>query len=136
MSVNPVLLARVKKALRRKRIPSSKERQRRAKKKGGFDDSWITKEKIKELEKDKYCYWCKQPQHLIVDNVHNTGEMILTCDSDGCFGNYYEKESVKKKTNKRIYGRIIDQKLCMDLGKLLIGRDPGRLWATQKRLIL
>lgn len=127
---------RVAKALKKKRIPTAEERQRKAKRHGGFDDSYITKQTLKDLEKDKVCQWCHQPVYAIADGVHITGNIIMSCRSDGCWGNYHTKKSEKKRTNPKMYGRIIDKKLCYDLGELLIGRDPARLWATKRGLVL
>jgi len=134
---NPLFLDRVRKALKRKRVLTDKERQKIAAKRGGFDDSMITKETLKEIEKThNTCYFCKQSTEAIADNVHKTGVIMMSCDTPGCIGNYAEKEMEKKRTNRKLYARLIDKELCFDLAKMLIGRDPGRLAVTSQRIVL
>ena len=132
---NPLFVERVKRALKRKRILTDEERQKKAR--GGFDDSRITKETLKEIEKvHNTCYFCKQQTKAIPDFVSKKGYIQMTCETPGCMGNYYEKEAEKRRSNRKLYGRIIDQKLCFDLGKMLAARDPGRLMVTSQRIVL
>lgn len=137
MSENPLFNYRVQKALRRKRVLSDDDRKRKAKKRGGFDTSHITKESLKEIE-DTYgtCYYCKKKMKAIADDTHKTGTIMMTCETPGCMGNMYEKEREKKRTNRKLYGRLVDRKLCMDLGKMLLARDPGRYAVTPQRIVL
>ena len=118
-----------------RRIPSNKERIRKAKKKGGFDETWIDKKHMKNLEETHRCYYCKEYMKPITDFVHSKGKIIMSCDTDDCLGNYGTKRSSCPPEQRRFAGRILDRKLCFDLAKLLIGRDPSRLWATRKRTI-
>lgn len=133
--MNEKLRNNVRKALRKKRVPSTKEVIRKVKGKG-FDDSYIDKEFIKRLERHHVCGYCHKPQYAIIDEVNSKGKIIMSCTTEGCIGNYNAKKSEIKRTNKNLYGRLIDQEMCFDLGKLLLGRDPGRLMVTNKGLVL
>lgn len=138
MRGNALFYERVKKALKKKRVLSDKERMKKARRRGGFDDSGIDKKTIKGIEDTfgKSCQFCHQPTHAIVDNVHKTGKIIMSCETEGCIGNYYEKKSEQRRHNKKMYGRLIDRELCFDLSKILIGRDPSRLAVTRNRIVL
>lgn len=136
-NVNPLFFDRIQKALKRKRVLSDKERAKKASLRGGFDDSGIDKQAIKDIEKTfDTCFFCKQKTHAVVDSVHRTGKIIMSCNTPGCIGNYEEKESEKRRTDRKIYARLIDQKLCFDLAKMLIARDPSRLAVTPQRIVL
>jgi len=136
-NVNPLFYERLQKALKRKRILTDKEREKKAKKRGGFDVSDISKNSLKEIEDvHNVCYWCKGQTKAIADETHKTGFIQITCETPGCMGNIYEKKSEIKRTNRKVYGRLIDKELCFDLAKMLIGRDPGRLAVTPQRVIL
>jgi len=135
--VNPLFASRVQKALRKKRVLSTEEREKKARSKGGFETFRLDKEELKSIEKTfEVCYFCKKSQKAIADDTHKTGRIIMTCHTPGCIGNWYEKESEKRRTNRKLYGRLIDKELCFDLGKMLLGRDPGRLAITPQRIIL
>ncbi len=134
-------LYKAKKELRKRRkldfrqIPSEKDRIRKAKKKGGFDDSWIDEDAKKNLDGAYSCYFCKKPMKPLFGEVNTKGKITMTCDTDDCPGNYAEKRSSYSRQHKKFFGRVIDKKVCFDLASLLIGRDPSRLWATRKRTI-
>lgn len=137
MSVNPLFFSRVANALKKKRILTDEERQKKAAKKGGFDDSRIDREALKEIEKvHNVCFFCKGQTKAIADDVAKKGFIQMTCETPGCIGNIYEKESEKRRIDRKIYGRLIDRELCFDLGKMLLGRDPGRLAVTPQRIVL
>lgn len=118
----------------RRRIPSNKERIRKVGGKG-FDDSYIDKKHLDAINDTHVCFWCKEKLTAITDFVAKQGRIIMTCDTDECPGNYSEKRSSYPRPIKKLFGRIIDKKLCFDLATLLIGRDNSRLWATRKRTI-
>jgi len=121
---------------RMRRILSDKERQRRAKKKGGFDDSEIDKETIRSIEKTyNCCYWCKGDMKAITDGVHNKGTILMTCETDDCPGNVDTTKPELQPHMKNKFARYADGAVCSDFGKLLQGRSPSRLWATKKLTI-
>ncbi len=119
---------------RLRKIPSTKDRMRKVKKKGGFDDAWIDKKFIKNVEKTHdCCYFCKQPMHAI-DLVNKEGRIVMSCNTDNCAGNYYIDKTSWAPQHKKGIGRLVDSKVCFDLGRLLTGREPGRLWAQNNLL--
>lgn len=117
-----------------RRIPTNKERKRKAQKKGGFDDSYIDKEYIKRLEEmHDTCYWCKDKMYAIVDKVHSDGLITMSCSTPGCPGNVDTTKVDVNPLMKNKYARYVDGgDLCMDFAKLLSGRSPSNLWATKK----
>ncbi len=122
--------------LNKRRIPSNAERLAKVKKKGGgFDDSWIDKEAIKNLSNTHTCFFCKKRQTPIIDEVHSKGKITMTCDTDACPGNYSEKRSSWDRNVKKMFEEHVDRKLMFDLRHLMYGRDPSRLWATRKLTI-
>ena len=134
---------RIYNALKRKRIkamrriPTDKERIRKAKKKGGFDDTFITKERIKHIEKThSNCYWCKLPSlKADVSEVTSKGNINMICTTPGCPNNPDTTKVDLAPVMKNKYARFVDGKLCFDLGKLLVGRDISKLWANHKGMI-
>lgn len=120
----------------KRQIPSEKERIRKVKKKhGGFDDSWIDKEGLKNLSDTHTCFFCKKRMKPIISEVNTKGKIIMTCDTPECPGNYGEKRSSYPKPIRDLFVKYIDSKLNFDLNHLLVMRDPSRLWATRKRTI-
>lgn len=118
------------------RIRSDKERAKIARKKGGFDFSWIDKKSKKDILNTPgfFCKFCHKKYQDLITN-HRTGVIILGCHTDGCPGNYAEKRSSWDPRFKKTIGRQIDKKLMFDFKKLYYGRHPSRLWATRKRTI-
>ena len=136
-----VLKAKMNDRRRRKRvidsrkIPTTEERIRKVRKKGGFDTSFIDKESMKLLEDTHTCFWCKKRQKPIIDEVATKGRIIMTCDTDECPVNYAEKRSSWNRTTKKLFAEHIDRKLMFDLRHIMATRDPSRLWATRKGTI-
>ena len=115
-----------------RRIPSTKDRQRKALRKGGFEDPLLDKKHVKELNKTHTCFWCKRRLRFHSYN-RRTGEILMSCNKDGCMGNANESKKTWDRKYKDLYARKIDRKLCFDLKNLIWGRDPSRMWATPKR---
>jgi len=124
------------KMARMRRIPSNKERQRKASKKGGFDTSYLDDETIKSIEKTYgTCYWCKGDMEAITDGVQRKGVITMSCNTPDCPGNQDTTKVELQPHMKNKYAKYVDGELCFDLGKLLMGRSPSRLWATKKLTI-
>lgn len=120
--------------VRMKRIRSDEDRARIARRKGGFDDSWITKKAMKRVGSTHKCYWCKKPLTFYEFN-RNKGVVYLSCNTDGCPNNRGLKRSQWNPIYRKIFARHIDRKLIFDMKHLMIGRHPSRLWATRKNTI-
>jgi len=115
------------------RIPSDEDRARIARKRGGFDDSYIDKESMKKLEKTHVCWYCKKPLKPKMYN-HRKGFILMGCDTDDCIGNTDTSEQRRKRKLEQLGARRIDSKLVMDFRQLLYGRDPSRMWAVKDRI--
>ena len=126
---------RRRRVIDKRRIPTTADRIRKAKKRGGFDDSWIDKKTIDDLSHTFTCYFCKKRQKPIVDEVSTKGRIIMTCDTDDCPGNYAEKRSSWDRSVKKLFEKDVDRKLIFDMRRLMSMRDPSRLWATRKGTI-
>lgn len=115
------------------RIPSTEERAKLIKKKGGFDGSWYDKKAKKQLSKVHKCFWCKK--YLKPTFLNNrTGEIIMSCDSPGCIGNIDTPEQARIRKLKKMGVESIDKKLVTDLKQLLYGRDLKRMGAVKDRI--
>lgn len=115
------------------RIPSSKERARIARKRGGFDFSHLDKKSEKDLGNIHRCYYCKKYLKPKARN-HRTGEILMGCNTQDCIGNPDTSEIIKNKKLKELGVRRIDAKLTMDFKDLLFGRDLSRMWAVKDRI--
>jgi len=118
-----------------RKIPTTADRIRKVKKRGGFDDSYIDKKTIDDLSHTFTCYFCKKRQTPIIDEVNTKGKIIMTCDTAECPGNYAEKRSSWNRPTKKLFAKHVDRKLMFDPKDLLAMRDPSRLWATRKGTI-
>ncbi len=129
---------RIKNALKRKRVLTDKQREEKAKSRGGFDTSDLTKTVLKDIEdNNKHCYWCMQDSLKIdADETHRTGTIKMICETPGCPNNTDTKKVDIMPHMQKRYGRFVDGKLCHDFGRLLLCRDPGRLAITSKGIIL
>ena len=112
------------------RIPSSKERAKRIREKGGFDDSWIDKKALKQMSNVHRCYWCKQYLKPVLFN-HRTGEMIMSCNTPDCIGNIETPEIRRTRMLQKLGARRVDAKLLTDFKQILYGRDPRRMGAIR-----
>ncbi|MEE9438985.1 MAG: hypothetical protein V3V14_08305 [Saprospiraceae bacterium] len=115
------------------RIPSPKDRARIAKRRGGFDFSYLDKKGVKDLSKVHRCYHCKKYLKPKARN-HRTGQIMMGCDTDDCIGNTDTPEMRRQKKMKQLGARRVDAKLTMDFKKNLFGRDPARMWAVKNRI--
>lgn len=115
------------------RIPSDEDRARIARKRGGFDDSYIDKKSMKKLEKTHICFYCKKKLKPKMYN-HRTGVIKMGCDTDDCIGNVDTSEQRRKRKLEQLGARRVDAKLVMDFRQLLYGRDPSRMWAVKDRI--
>lgn len=115
------------------RIPSDEERARIAKRRGGFDDSWIDKKALKRLEKTHPCFWCKKQLKPKMYN-HRKGFILMGCDTDDCIGNPDTSEVRRKRKLQKLGARRVDAKLVMDFRQIAFGRDPSRMWAIRNRI--
>lgn len=116
-----------------RRIPSDEDRARIAKKRGGFDDSYIDKKSMKRLEKTHICFYCKKALKPKMYN-HKKGFIKMGCDTDDCIGNTDTSEQRRKRKLEQLGVRRVDSKLVMDFRQLLYGRDPSRMWAVRDRI--
>jgi hypothetical protein len=116
------------------RIRTDEERARVARKKGGFDFSWLDKKAEKRILKLHNCQFCHKNFSYLVKN-HKKGFVLASCDTDGCPGNYAEKVSAWRPELKKSIGRKLDSKLMHDFKDLVIKRDPSRYFATRKGTI-
>lgn len=115
------------------KIPSDEDRARIARRRGGFDDSYIDKKAIKRLGKTHFCFYCKKRLKPKMYN-HRKGFILMGCDTDDCIGNPDTSEIRRKKKLKELGARRIDAKLVTSFKQLLYGRDPGRMWAVKDRV--
>jgi len=115
------------------RIPSDEYRARIIRQKGGFDDSYLDKEGLKNLENVHRCYWCKKYLKPKARNM-KTGKILMGCDTDDCIGNPDTSEMRRKRKLEQLGARRVDAKLVTDFKQLLFGRDPGRMWAVKNRV--
>ena len=116
------------------KIRTNEERAKIAKRKGGFDFSWLDKKAEKQILKMHHCQFCLKNFKYMVKN-HRKGFVTTSCDTDGCPGNYAEKVSSWDPRYKRTIGRQLDKKLMFDFKDLLLKRDPSRYFATRKGTI-
>jgi len=116
------------------RIRSNEDRARVAKRKGGFDFSWLDKKAEKQILKMHSCQFCHTNFKYIVKN-HKKGFITTSCDTDGCPGNYAEKVSSWAPGYRKSIGRQLDRKLMFDFKDILLKRDPSRYFATRKGTI-
>ena len=115
------------------RIPSDEERARIARRRGGFDDSWIDKKALKRLEKTHFCFWCKTKLKPKMYN-HRKGFILMGCDTDDCIGNPDTSEVSRKRKLQKLGARRVDAKLVTDFRQIAFGRDPSRMWAIKNRI--
>jgi len=116
------------------RIRTNEQRARIAKKRGGFDFSWLDKEAEKTILKMHHCQFCLKNFSYIVKN-HKKGFIIASCDTDGCPGNYAEKVSSWAPKYRKTVGRQLDRSLMHDFRDLFFKRSPSRYFATRKGTI-
>ena len=116
------------------RIRSNDERAKIAKRRGGFDFSWLDKKAEKEILKLHNCQFCHKNFSYLVKN-HKKGFVLASCDTDGCPGNYAEKVSSWRPELRKSIGRKLDQKLMHSFNDLVFKRDPSRYFATSKGTI-
>ena len=116
-----------------RKIRTDEERAKIAKRKGGFDDSYIDKKALNRLGKVHYCFYCKKLLKPKMYN-HRTGVIKMGCDTDDCIGNVETSETRRINKLKKLGARRVDCKLMMDFKQLLHGRDPSRMWAVKNRI--
>lgn len=115
------------------KIPTDEERAKIARRRGGFDDSYLDKKSLKELEKTHICFYCHKKLKPKMYN-HRKGFILMGCDTDDCIGNADTSETRRKKKLKELGARRVDAKLVTDFKQLLYGRDPSRMWAVKDRI--
>jgi len=115
------------------RIPTDDERARIARRRGGFDDSYIDKESWKKLGKTHTCFYCKKRLKPKMYN-HRKGFILMGCDTDDCIGNTDTSEVRRKRLLEKLGARRVDAKLVTSFRQLLYGRDPSRMWAVKNRI--
>lgn len=117
------------------KIPTDDERAKIARKRGGFDDSYIDKKAWKRLGKNKtrICFHCHEILKPKMYN-HRKGFILMGCNTDDCIGNPETSEHRRKKKLQKLGARRIDAKLTTDFRQLLYGRDPSRMWAVKDRI--
>lgn len=115
------------------KIPSDKERARRAKTRGGFSDSYLDKKNLKKLGNTHRCKFCQKFLKPYAFN-HKTGVLIMSCDTPDCIGNAALSRGDWRKEHKEIFARHIDRKLTFDMKHLMFRRHPGRLWSLKDRI--
>jgi hypothetical protein len=115
------------------RIPTSEERAKRIRQKGGFDDSWLDKKGLKSMEDIHRCHWCKEYLKPSAFN-HRTGEILMSCQTPDCIGNAETSEIKRQRMLERAGARRVDAKLLTDFKQLLFGRDPARMGAIRDRI--
>lgn len=115
------------------KIPSDEERARIARRRGGFDDSFMDKKSLKKLEKTHFCFWCKKRLKPKMYN-HRKGFILMGCDTDDCIGNQDTSETRRKRKLEQLGARRIDAKLVTDFKQIAFGRDPSRMWAIRNRV--
>jgi len=115
------------------KIPSDEDRARIARRRGGFDDSYIDKKAWKRLGKTHICYYCKKKLKPKMYN-HRKGFILMGCDTDDCIGNVDTSEVRRKRKLEQLGARRVDAKLVTSFKQLLYGRDPSRMWAVKDRV--
>lgn len=115
------------------RIPSDEERARIARRRGGFDDSWIDKKALKRLGKTHICFHCHKKLRPKMYN-HRKGFIKMGCDTDDCIGNTDTSEVRRKRKLEQLGARRVDAKLLTDFKQIAFGRDPARMWAIKNRI--
>ncbi len=115
------------------KIPTTEERKKAIKRKGGFDDSWWGKADIKNTSDVHRCHWCKEYLKPAMFN-HRTGEVMMSCDTDDCIGNVSTSERRRQKLLEKAGARRVDAKLLTDFKQLLFGRDLSRMGAIKDRI--
>jgi hypothetical protein len=115
------------------KIPTTKERTKAIKRKGGFDGSWWDKEAIKDTSNLHRCFYCKKYLKPAMFN-HRTGEVMMSCDTDDCIGNVATSEVRRQKLLEKAGARRVDAKLLTDFKQLLFGRDPKKMGAIRDRI--
>jgi hypothetical protein len=115
------------------KIPSTEYRRKRIRQKGGFDDSWLDKKGLKSMEGIHRCHWCKEYMKPVMFN-HKTGEMLMSCNTPGCIGNYETSEIKRQRLLEKAGARRVDAKLVTDFKQILFGRDPSRMGAIRDRI--
>lgn len=117
------------------RIPSDKDRKRRVKKyKGGFDDSWYD-DKAKDLLSDTHsCHYCGKPMKPI-NRIKNHGEIIMTCDTDGCPGNYALDKKHWDKQYKPL-AESLDRKLLWEFADIALDKPWRKLWGDARTFLI
>jgi hypothetical protein len=115
------------------KIPTTEYRKKRIRQKGGFDDSYYTKQDIKNMSDVHRCWHCKEYLKPAMFN-HRTGEIMMSCDTDDCIGNVDVSERRRQKLLKKAGARRVDAKLTMDFKQLLFGRDLSRMGAVKDRI--
>jgi len=116
------------------RVRTDDERAKIARRKGGFDFSWLDKKAEKTILRMHTCQFCHKNMSYLVKN-HRKGFVIASCDTDGCPGNYAEKVSSWNPEYKKTIGRKLDNKLMHDFKDLLISRSPSRYAVSRKGTI-
>ncbi len=116
-----------------RKIPSDDVRARIARRRGGFDDSFIDKKSWKKLGKTHVCYYCKKPLKPKMYN-HRKGFILMGCDTDDCIGNPDTTEIRRKRLLEKLGVRRVDAKLVTDFRQIAFGRDPSRMWAIRDRI--
>lgn len=115
------------------KIPSTEERIRKARRRGGFDDSYTDKKSLKNLENVHVCQFCYQYMKPYAYN-HKKGTILMSCSTDGCMGNAALEKGQWDRQFKDLHARHIDRKLTFDLKHLMYGRDPARMWSIKDRI--
>lgn len=118
----------------RLRIPTNEERIRKVGR-GNFDDSFVDKKGVKRVQHaHDRCSYCKQPMEAIKDYVAEQGKIIMTCNTQGCPGNYaYEPKNWDNKY--RSLKRAEDRELVWDLAQIACSKPFSKLWANKKMFI-
>lgn len=115
------------------RLQSKKERKRKAKRKGGFDDTWYTKD-AREMLKYTYdeCPFCEQQRYPIND-IKRNGRVIMSCKTGGCPGNA-EYDTSNWDHKYKDLARRVDKDAIHDFKDLIRGTNPRRLWSIKRRI--
>ena len=112
-----------------RRALTTTERQRKAKKKGGFDDSYIDKNFIKRANGNfYYCRWCGKPMY-VADFSRLKGEVKMSCTTDECIGNIDMSDLWRQAKLKQLG---LTGKLAMNTKKLIHGKQTNQIWINEK----
>ena len=112
-----------------RRARTTDERKRIAKKKGGFDDSYIDKKFIKTAGNQFYfCKWCSKPMY-VADFDKLAGEITMSCSTDECIGNIDMNDLWREAMMKQMG---LTGKLAFDTNKLFHGRKTNQIWINEK----